>query len=371
MSNRLEAFSNVTAMIYEAAFNPEIWPQALETLCTLSHSASGSLLILRRDEDPRFTAAGPVIGVLHELADHAEWRNSYSITRIQEAPPPVFTYDADFFSPEMLEGDPLRRPMLRRHGLGGQTATLIPMMSGESVMITFEHSVDDSRPSSQDLTCLNRVRPHLARAAIIATRLRLRAAETAAQSFSDLGFPAAVVDRRGDFLGVSELLQSMPSLLDLLVTKGRGRSDSQVAALVALAVGDSSRGRVVRSVPVLVDAEVGTAVTAVLHILPLRRTSHEIFGSGDALIVVTFPDPSLSAPAAAILSNLFDLTGAEARLASALIKGLSLQEASVACGITQGSARIYLERIFRKTGVNRQGKLVALMKSAQPFRPTV
>ena len=36
-------------------------------------------------------------------------------------------------------------------------------------------------------------------------------------------------------------------------------------------------------------------------------------------------------------------------------------------GIAAKSARIYLDRIFRKTGTNRQSQLMALLKSAQSF----
>lgn len=369
MTTEDEGFSFVADMIYEAAFVPEIWPQALKELCALSRSASGSLLILNGDENPRFTGAGPVLDVLHRLAADESWRKSYSVARIQEAPPPVFTYDADYFTPEMLEGDPLRRPMLRAHGLGGQSATLVPLMSGESVMITFEHGVNEGRPDPQDLERLNRFRPHLARAAIMATRLRLRSAETAAQSFADLGMPAAVVSRRGEILAVSALMEAMPELFDLLVNRRLAEVNPAAAALLARALGETAREGVVRSLPLLTDGDDETSLTVVLHVLPLRRAAHEIFGSGDALIVATFRDPRMSAPTPAVLTNLFDLTAAEARLAAALAKGLSVQEAAVACGITFGSARVYLERIFRKTGVNRQALLVAVLKSAQPFRP--
>lgn len=67
------------------------------------------------------------------------------------------------------------------------------------------------------------------------------------------------------------------------------------------------------------------------------------------------------------ISDLFNLTRAEARLAALLVSGHSLKEAATHVGIGFGTARNYLIRIFRKTGTNQQGSLIAVLKSIQPF----
>ncbi|WP_292186701.1 helix-turn-helix transcriptional regulator [Mesorhizobium sp.] len=72
-------------------------------------------------------------------------------------------------------------------------------------------------------------------------------------------------------------------------------------------------------------------------------------------------------PAPNILSSLFDLTPAEARLAVEPASGLSVQEAAMEIGIAVKSARTYLDRIFRKTETSRQSQLVALLKSTWSF----
>ncbi|MCB1845667.1 MAG: helix-turn-helix transcriptional regulator, partial [Halioglobus sp.] len=66
-----------------------------------------------------------------------------------------------------------------------------------------------------------------------------------------------------------------------------------------------------------------------------------------------------------ILGELFELTPAEARLATLLARGLSLAEVSKAQAISQHTARAQLKSIFAKTGVSRQAELVRLvLKSA-------
>lgn len=63
--------------------------------------------------------------------------------------------------------------------------------------------------------------------------------------------------------------------------------------------------------------------------------------------------------------RLLGLSKAEARLASGLAAGLSLQEAAGSQRISLSTARSHLKSIFRKTGLGRQSQLVALLRSAQ------
>ncbi|RVA71579.1 helix-turn-helix transcriptional regulator, partial [Mesorhizobium sp. M7A.F.Ca.CA.001.08.2.1] len=65
--------------------------------------------------------------------------------------------------------------------------------------------------------------------------------------------------------------------------------------------------------------------------------------------------------------ELFDLTPAEARLATELASGRSLKEVAAASNITVKTGRTYLERIFAKTETRQQSELVALLKSTEPL----
>lgn len=58
------------------------------------------------------------------------------------------------------------------------------------------------------------------------------------------------------------------------------------------------------------------------------------------------------------LQTEFKLTPAQARLAALLHDGASVKQAADQLGITEGSARQYLRRIFAKTGTNRQIDLI-------------
>lgn len=66
----------------------------------------------------------------------------------------------------------------------------------------------------------------------------------------------------------------------------------------------------------------------------------------------------------AISRELFDLTSAEAQIASALAAGLPLLQAAEVHGIRVSTARTHLSRVFQKTGTQQQSQLVSLLRDA-------
>ena len=106
-------------------------------------------------------------------------------------------------------------------------------------------------------------------------------------------------------------------------------------------------------------------------------TALTVFGEEGRLLRVTirpYSEPGLSdrsavylflvdpahwhAPEPQLLMGMFGLTLSEARLAAALVDGLSLEEAAQLCNLTLNSARTYLKTIFAKVGVSRQSELL-------------
>lgn len=65
----------------------------------------------------------------------------------------------------------------------------------------------------------------------------------------------------------------------------------------------------------------------------------------------------------AALERLFHLTPAEARLASLLANGVSVEDAATQLGVTRNTARTQLQAVFAKTRTNRQGDLIRLILS--------
>jgi DNA-binding CsgD family transcriptional regulator len=98
----------------------------------------------------------------------------------------------------------------------------------------------------------------------------------------------------------------------------------------------------------------------VVHIIPIRRSAHDIFTRSYALLVVT----PVAAPRAApieLVRSLFDLTPSEARVARGLAMGETLEEIAATGGVAISTVRSQLRVVMEKTGCTRQAEVVALL----------
>src|SRR5690606_35590809 len=99
-----------------------------------------------------------------------------------------------------------------------------------------------------------------------------------------------------------------------------------------------------------------------LDMLPVPSRFDGIFLFARFIILLTDLDRQ-PPPSSALLAQVFGLTEAEARIASALTSGLSLTEAADRYGVTRETAKTHLNAIFFKTDTNRQSALVGLIRS--------
>jgi len=93
-------------------------------------------------------------------------------------------------------------------------------------------------------------------------------------------------------------------------------------------------------------------------------TERNEFGSGAdtarAIIFITDPDTNLSISCDTLVRHL-GLTLAEARLATALSKGINLHKAAGQLNISDNTAKSQLKHIYQKTGVDSRASLVMVM----------
>ena len=92
--------------------------------------------------------------------------------------------------------------------------------------------------------------------------------------------------------------------------------------------------------------------------MPVTSAGNDIFAGYRAILMVSdLAHPSMTDKA--ILSIVFGLTNAEARLAAAICQGHDLNTAANTFGISRQTLRSQLKAIFAKTGARRQAELVA------------
>lgn len=351
--------------IYEAAFVPEFWPSVLGEIADRANAASGELQIVVNGEAPRWKATEVTHETLSTFMESGLWRSCERPGRYLQADHAGFLCDVDIMTHEQFERDPVRH-LFSSVGLGWQLGTVIPMTTGEIIGLTFERWIERGKPSAKDRAALDALRPHLARSALVAARLRLERAEAAVSALDAMGVPAAVISGSGRVLTANRFFDAMGHVFLPLAFGGVAITDSSANrlfqdAMMAMKGADWSS---VRSIPL---APASDRAAAIVHVLPLRHAAHDIFSGADILVIANELKPEATAPTARILSALFDLTPSEARVAGGLAEGKSLKRISAEMGIGFGSGRTYLARIFNKTGTNQQSQLVALLKSTQPL----
>lgn len=97
-----------------------------------------------------------------------------------------------------------------------------------------------------------------------------------------------------------------------------------------------------------------------IEAMPIAGRIADVFQSLSAILLITDLE-ARPIPAEHVVRTVFDLTGAEARLALRLVAGQTLEAAAATLGITKNTARVQLKTIFTKTDTNRQAELVALL----------
>jgi DNA-binding CsgD family transcriptional regulator len=102
----------------------------------------------------------------------------------------------------------------------------------------------------------------------------------------------------------------------------------------------------------------------IVAVLPLGAASASSIGlppAAAALLLVTDPLHRPDPPSLALLREAFGLTRAEAEVAARAGQGEEVARIAEALGITQGTTRLHLHRVFEKTGVHRQAELALVL----------
>ncbi len=337
----------------EAAMLPQLWPQALESLACALRSDATTLVLAP-------TTESTLIGSTNLEPTRQDYFRSPipdpRETRVSPGLREQFMPDFAYFSRQEISRDSYYQEFLAPRGLAwNATAALSP-----GLLIGFKRGKHRGPYEGADLDALNCALSGLRAASRMASMSWRSQFSGRLSAFERLGRGALLIDaqgrllecnasvRFGDGLDVvggyltAARIADRPALERFLsaVIHGGARAPA-VATTLALAHKAGLR-------PLVID---GIACTDAMRSLHSRAA---------ALLLVTDLDRRMPA-SDAILKHVFALTTTEARLASQLLDGSSLREASMRLGISEGHARQRLKSVFVKTGTKRQGELVILL----------
>ena len=214
---------------------------------------------------------------------------------------------------------------------------------------------------------LEKLLPHLRRAIEIYAKLNRTTAERDlyAGAVNQLSVASIILNEHGCILSANDvglaLLEQGEGLSrqdDRLHIQGRDiNKDLQQALDTIIRAQQQGETSVVKALRV---PRTGGRADLGLVIRPVTGKGNEGGSSPCAAVFISDPDLQEST-SGQVLGELFELTPAEANLATLLARGLSLAEVSTAQNISQHTARAQLKSIFSKTGVSRQAELVRLV----------
>jgi DNA-binding CsgD family transcriptional regulator len=349
----------LTDQIYEAAVIPELWSTVCDRLAETVNSFSGSIITLDQTQTYRWISSPRIQPAMEEFSKSPLRFENVRPRKHLERAPFSFLRDIDVMTEDELADDPIYNAFMRPIGLGWTMGDVFVEPSGHTVIFDIIRQTDRGPFSTEDIATLNALKPDLSRAALMASRLAFRQANTVTEAMSSVGLPAAVLSDSGTVLAMNDEMERVEPRIRTGM-RNRVSIDQKNADLILQATIDDIRaGRTpaIQSIPVMA-ADMTPAI--ILHVLPVIRAARDIFARSAAILVAT-PVGEVGPPDLRVISGLFDLTASEAKVAREIAVGTSVDEIAVKFNISRETVRTYLKQIFSKTGTSRQAQLTALL----------
>ena len=308
----------------------------------------------------RWMATPAIEEMMADLMTSDLINNNERTSRLLALDPIRFYRDLDIFDLEDLSKEPVYRDFFIPRGGGFGTATVMDSPSGDRMILHVERKLSRGLVEPEAIERLDQLRPHLARASLLSARMQLRQAASATEALGMLGLAGAVLNPAGRIVAANGLFENfVPAVIQdgrPRTTLADKRADALLQAAIAPLASTHARGEAVSSIPV--PATEGHP-PVIVHVVPVSGAAHDIFSMASAVLILATITPRQ--PPENLVYGLFDLTPAEARIAARISSGQSPREAAAQLGITEGTARTTLKRVFAKVGVSRQSELAALL----------
>jgi DNA-binding CsgD family transcriptional regulator len=352
--------------IYEAAVVADEWPRVLQHLAN-AVDAGMAAFITSSSNFPLDWRLSPGAGAAADA-----YLRSDAPQRSQAIPLLLAANWAGFLTEDEIWGelDAFRSDVLMTewgapNGFDRGTATAIQVPNGDFALVHIQRHQGEPGFSAEDVRRLNALRPHLGRAAVLASRWRQERLRSATHALELLGLPAAVLDPTGRVLAANGLIEAMTShivwgardRLSLVDARAGRMLQDTIDKAAAQRTGEPASG----SFPA---SDARSQDTVVFHAVPIEREARGLFGAGLTLLAVTRPGRA-GAPDPALIQGLFDLTAAEARVAAGLIEGRSVTALATQHGVGVETVRSQVKSILGKTGARRQAEFVATFRSVE------
>lgn len=351
--------------IYEAAAVPDLWPDVLDRLGHKFHT-QGGLLFANSPAGTHWLGGGNVTQIMAEFLAAGWMEHNTRPGILLERRHPGFLTDTQVMTEAEIEQMPMFRDFLIPKGCFATAGTLVPGLNDDMMILSVE-GFQSHLAAREAIPQLDDLRPHLARAAQLASQFRLERMKGHVDALEMIGAAAAVLDGRGRVQVANAKFQKELGKVVFDRSSRMHLADKAADALLQNAVKQVQAGRFEGRSVALRDMVFGPRV---LHLLPIKREASDLFVSSSALAILTNPYKGVLL-GTELLQNLFDLTASEAKLAARLCSGNgAMPEIAQEFGVSVNTVRTQLQSVYEKTGANRQVDLARLLLATNTFGPT-
>ncbi|MEP6837534.1 MAG: helix-turn-helix transcriptional regulator [Bradyrhizobium sp.] len=370
-----KGFSDLVARIYDAALDPTLWTELLAGICEFTDGRAAGLL-----SKDGVSKSGDFF-FQHGVAQH--YLQAYLDTYVQYDPIatlPFFEVGQIVSTSDMMPYDEFLqgrfyREWARPQGMvdaanivlekSATSCAYLSIIRGEAAGL-----VDDEMRRRVAL-----IVPHVRRAALVGKAIDLKRYEAAtfADTLDGLSTGVFLVDAGGKVVHVNSAGHAVLMADDVFRPGSRlvARDESANRTLREIFTAAADGGDVIGTRGIAVTLTGVDGERYVAHALPLtsgaRRRAGADYAAAAALFVRKATADTLSSME--IMAKLYALTPSELRVLASVSEFGSVATVAGALGISEATVKTHLQRLFAKTGTNRQVDLVRLVTShTSPLR---
>lgn len=365
-------FDKAVGAIYEAAVDESAFPSALELIAQLSGASAASYARVEKatnglvyfhqhGHDPH----------THQVYQERFWQIDPGLPAAVALRLGEWLIDETAFDPKMPSHREFAHDFAFRHNIRWLSGTKVIEDADAFTYISLQRPLGSPGFRETGRKELEPLMHHLRRAALIHERMRVsvRDAQLAHATLDRLRAAACILGRSGHVVHAnSAALSLFSSRQPLLLYANRLIArDAELSRRLEHAIASATSTPPVASALSWRDCRSGELIQLQVTPLPpcgpLSGSGHEPF----ALLMASMQAPS--AHSVEVISALFGLTAAEAKLVAALAQGESLAQIQARTLVKIGTLRTQLAAAFTKTGTTSQVQLVAVIKALPALEP--
>lgn len=364
MAMTIERFSAIVARINRAALHPRDWSQAVHDIVTALGAHHGGLVV-SGSSSRQMTACSLGADDLRHSYNARFWRIDPIASAFEHESAGVITTCEELLGSDYLRRHPFFRDWTAPHRLGNGMLALLTSGAKTSWIGVYPDPGHDF-DRAQAISTMRLLLPHLRHA------LNVQSCLTDVRTERDRIIAVLDLHRHGLVIVSScgAISYANPAALSILESRdglamgrcGHLESLDSRSAVGLRAIINSALRECEPSVGgrALIPRLSGGSSYALLVLRLDPRVGRRDERTAAALVVIVDPDREISGGPKA-LRPLYGLTGAEARVAMAALRGEGLRSIAEELAVSVNTVRTHLQRAFEKTGTHRQAELVRML----------